>query len=105
LVLRRVAVGIQEQVLIAVVCSLQRRQGVDVNDRAAWNLHALRRLTHVHRQRSLEDDERLLLMRVAVTPALGARFVAPDVPTGVSEPRGIAELGDVPCRLARFVWA
>src|SRR5829696_4441128 len=65
---------------------------------------ALGRLAEVHRQRSGDDEERLLLRRVAVTAPCGARLVPPDVRAGVGESGELAQLGDVACRRAGLVW-
>jgi hypothetical protein len=62
-------------------------------------------LAEVHRQRPLEDNERLLLKRVLVTAPLGARLVAPDVCAGVSEPGQLAELGHMARRFLGLVRA
>jgi hypothetical protein len=103
LVLGRVSVGVEDELVGAVVRGLQRSAGVDVNQRSSVNVLTFRRVTDVHRERSCEDDEGLLLSSVSVTAALGSRLVAPDIPARVSESGNVAQLGDVACRLARLV--
>ena len=58
-----------------------------------------------HRQRSREDDERLLLQGVVVAAPLRAGLVAPEVGAGVGETGPFAQLGDVARRLSRLVRA
>lgn len=94
---------VDDQVGVAVVHRLERRAGFNVDDPSRSLLHALRRFAEVHRQRPLEDDERLILRRMAVSAARRARLVAPDVRANVAEVGRLAQFGHVPCRFARRV--
>ena len=79
LVLRRIAVCTDEQVLVAVVDRLECCAWIDVDQTARRHVVALGWLAKVHRERSGEDDERLLLERVSVTASCSAGLEAPDV--------------------------
>jgi hypothetical protein len=79
--------------------------GLDVDDAAAAHLVAFWWLTEVHRERPLQDDERLLLESVPVPFAGGAGLVAPEVRARMREARVLAQLGDVPRRFPRLMWA
>jgi len=57
LVLGRVSVGVEDELVGAVVRGLQRSAGVDVNQRSCVNVLTFRRVADVHRERSCEDDE------------------------------------------------
>src|SRR4051794_19419227 len=102
-VLGWIAVGVDDEVLVAVVHRLQRCPRGGVDDAAGGHVDALRRLAEVHRQRAGEHDERLLLDRVPVPAAGRARLVAPDVPADVRGAEALAELRHVPGRLAWLV--
>ena len=97
------AVDVDEEVDVAVVRGLELGPGLDVDDPADRHVDSLGRLAEVHRQGPLDDDERLLLRRLPVTPAPGARLVAPEVGAGVPEPGELAVLGDVARRLPGLV--
>ena len=99
----RVSVGVDDEIVVGVICGLKGCSWRDVNETAGRNIVALRRILDIHRQDPAEDDERLLLKTMAMTPSLGARFVAPQIPTRVMEVRDRAELGYVSRRLARLV--
>ena len=101
LALGRVAVGVHEQVLVAVVHRLERRAGRHMDESADGHVAALGRLAEVHRERPADHDEGLLLDRVPMPPAASARLVAPQVPAGVGEAGELAQLGDVAGGLAR----
>ena len=94
LVLGRRAVGIDEEILAAMVCALQRCAWLDVNQSPNGNVMTLRRFTDVHRQRAREDDERLLLNRVPVTPRC-TRRITPDICARMSKASNVAEFGHV----------
>ncbi len=97
------AVGVDDQVDVAVVHRLQRGAGVDVDDAARRHVLPLGRIADVHRQRALQDDERLGLDRVAVAAAPGAGLVAPHVAAHHGEAGQVAQLGDVARGLAGLV--
>jgi hypothetical protein len=103
--LRRVAVGVDEEVHVAVVRGLKRHTGVDADEPADRHVDPLRRLSYVDREQAGKYDERLLLRRVTMPASLGAGFVAPDVAAHVCEARAVAQLGDMPSRLARLMGA
>jgi hypothetical protein len=105
LALRRRTVGVDQEVLVSVVCRLQRRARLDVNELARSKVVTLRRLAEVHRQRPGENDERLLLQYVPVATSLRTGLVAPNVRPSVREARGFAQLGDVARGLIRLVRA
>ena len=88
-----------------MVGRLERRARLDVDQPARWHVLTLRRVAEVHRERSGEDDEGLLLELVPVAAPLGARLVAPDVRAGVGEAGAVAQLGDVTRRFVGLVWA
>src|SRR5436190_8598479 len=100
---RRRTVGIDDELLLAVVPRLQRRPGLDAQDAPGRHVDAFRRLAEVHRERPRHDDERLLLRVVPVPPALRARLVAPEVAAAVLGAEAVAQLRDVTRRLARLV--
>ena len=104
LVLRRGAVDVDDELVVGVIHRLERRAWGDVDQSARRNVAALRRIAEVHRQRPREDDERLLLDGMPVSPPLGARLVAPDVGARVCEAGELAQLGDVAGRLTGLVW-
>jgi hypothetical protein len=103
LALGRVAVGVDEQIVVAVVHALERRTRVDANQPASGHVLTLRRLAKVHRQRPREDDEGLFLERMLVAASLRARLVAPDVRARVGEAGQLAQLGDVAWRFTGLV--
>jgi hypothetical protein len=103
LVLGRVSVGVEDELVGAVVRDLQRSAGVDVNQRSCGNVLTFRRVADVHRERSCEDDEGFFLQSMPVTTARGSRLVAPDIPARVCESGNVAQLRDVASRLARLV--
>jgi hypothetical protein len=105
LTFRRGAVGIEDEVLIAVVRSLERRSGLDVDEAARGHVLPLRRVTEVHREGPAENDERLLLQRMPVAASLGARLITPDVRAGMGKARPLAQLGDVASRILGLMWA
>jgi len=59
---RRSAVGVDDEVVVALIDGLQWRASGDVEDPAGGDDVALRRLAEVHREASCEDDEGLLLL-------------------------------------------
>ena len=97
------AVGVDDEILVAVIRRLEWGTRLDVDEPARRHVLALRRLTQVHRQRACQDDERLLLERVPMAATPRARLVPPDVGAGVGEAGALAQLGDVPWRLSRLV--
>jgi hypothetical protein len=103
LVLGRVSVGVEDELVGAVVRGLQRRAGLNMNQRSCGDVLTFRRVADVHRERSCEDDEGLFLKSMSVTAAPGARFVAPDIPARVRESGNVAQFGDAARRLARLV--
>lgn len=105
LALRWVAIGVNEQILVAVVRGLERRARVDPDQPSGRNLDPLGRLTDVQRERPGKDDKRLLLRRMAVSPSFRSRLVAPDIAANVREAGAVAQLGDVPRWLAELVGA
>jgi hypothetical protein len=105
LVLRRRTVSVDEEILAAMVCALQRCAWLDVNQSPDGNVMTLRRFTDVHRQRAREDDERLLLKRVSVAAPRCARRITPDVCARMSKASHVAEFGHVARGLRRLVRA
>lgn len=103
LVLRRIAVGIDDQVIVAVVHCLKRSPRIDVDQAARGHVVTLRRLAQVHRERPGEDDERLLLEFVSVTASCRARLEPPHIHARVLNTREITELGNVPRRFTGLV--
>ena len=103
LVLGRVSVGVEDELVGAVVRGLQGSAGIDVNQRSCGNVLTFRRVADVHRERSFEDDEGFFLQSMSVTTALGSRLVPPDIPARVRESGNVAQLCDVARRLARLV--
>jgi len=99
----RVAICVNEQVLVAVVRGLKRHTGVDAYEPTGRHVDSLWRLTDVQRERAGEDDKRLLLNRMSVAASRRPGLVAPDIPAHVREARAVAQLGDVPRWLARLV--
>ena len=86
-----------------MVRGLERGPRVDADEAAGRHVHALWRLAEVERERAGEDDERLLLLRMAVTASLRAGLVAPDVAAHMREAGAVAQLGDMPRRLVGLV--
>ena len=84
--LRGIAVHVKEEIRVAMVCRLQGRSRVDMDESAASDVDALRWLAEVHRQGSLQDDEGLLLTRMPMASTRGPGLVPPDVRSGMSEP-------------------
>ena len=103
LVLRRIAVGIDDQVIVAVVHRLQGCPRIDVDQAARSDVVSLRRLAEVHRERPREDDERLLLELVSMTASCRAGLEPPNVHARVLNTRDVTELGNVPRRLTGLV--
>lgn len=103
--IRRCAVGVDHQVLVALVDGLQRRASRDVKDPAGRDDLALGRLAEVHRQPPREDDEGLLLPAVDVAAAPCAGLVAPHISPSVLEVHRSLQLGNVPRGLLRLVRA
>src|SRR5689334_22081975 len=103
LALRRVAVRVDDQVLVAVVRGLERHTGVDADEPTCRHVNPLWRLADVQRERAGEDDECLFLRRMTVPASRRPGLVSPDIPAHVREVRAVAQLGDVPSRLARLV--
>src|SRR6266566_2724177 len=103
LALGRGAVGIDKEVLVAVVRRLERCARLDVDEAARGHVLALGRVAEVHRERPGEDDERLLLERMLMAPALGAGLVAPEVRASMGEAGQLAQLGDMTRRLVGLV--
>ena len=85
LVLGRRAVGVDEEIGVAVVGALERGARLDVDDAAGRNVHPLGRVAQVDRERAGEDDEGFLVTALAVAPSLGAGLVAPQVGPGVGQ--------------------
>ena len=103
LVLRRIAVGVDDQVIVAVVHRLQGCPRIDVDQAAMSHVVSLRRVTQVHRERPGEDDERLLLELVSMTASCRAGLEPPNVHARVLHARDVTELGNVPRRLTGLV--
>jgi hypothetical protein len=61
LALGRVAVGVNDDVLLSVVRCLDRCARFNVDDASRWNILPHRRVADVHRERADEYDECLLL--------------------------------------------
>src|SRR3954469_20414132 len=100
MILGRPPVRVDDQVLRAMVDALERRARADVDEAAGRDVAPLRRIPQVDRQRSREHDERLVLRRVSMPLARGARLVAPDVGPHVGHAGELAELGHVARRLS-----
>ena len=100
----RVAVRVNDQVVVAVVRGLERHTGVDADEPTGGHVNPLWRLAHVQRERAGEDDKRLLLGLVPVPPPPGAGLVTPDVRARVREAGDLTQLCDVARRLTRLVW-
>src|SRR6266576_3188941 len=93
--LRRRAVRVHHDLVVSVVSRLLHGARLDVHDAPGRHVDALRRVAEIHRQRPGKHDERLLLDRVPMPPALRARRVAPHAPAGMREPEYVAQPGDV----------
>ena len=105
LALWRCAVGVDEEVLVAVVRRLQRCARLDVDELAGLYVVTLWRIADVDRERAPEDDERLLLHRVPVAATHRAGLVPPDVRTRIGEAGSVAQLSYVAGRLVQTVRA
>ena len=100
----RGAVGVDDEVDIAVVDRLCRGSGRDMDQAADSHVLAPWRLAQVHRQGSLGARRILFLVGVNATPAFaGARLVAPEVGARVEKPGKLGQLGGVASRLIRCV--
>src|SRR5206468_10230465 len=93
--LRGGAIRVHHDLFVAVVRRLQHGARLDVHDASFWNVDTLRGVAEIHRQRPGQHDERLLLDRVPMTPALRAGRVAPHAPARVREPEHVGQPGDV----------
>jgi hypothetical protein len=102
--LRRIAVGVDDEILVSVVCCLERCAWLDVDQATGRYLVPFGWVADVHRQRAGQDNECLLLGAVLMATSLRTWFVAPDVRTCVREPRSIAQFCHVPRRFPRLVW-
>src|SRR3954471_19873285 len=92
LVLRRIAVRVDDEVIVAVVCGLQGSPGLHVEEVSHAHVVPRRRITEVHRKRPGENDEGLFLLTVPMPLSLRAGLVAPDVAAGVPEAGEITQL-------------
>lgn len=103
LALRWIAVCVHEQVLRSMVGALKWGSCLDMNQAAAGNIDSGGRLPDVDRQTPFEHHERLLLLTMSVSPALGAWLIAPDVGASMRKPREFAQLRHVSRWLAWFM--
>src|SRR5438270_9413774 len=101
--LGRGAVDVEQKLVVAVVDDLERRSGLDVDDIAGARVDALRWVAEVHGQPARDGEEGLLLVQVAVAPALGAGLVAPEVRAAVGEAGGVGHRACVARCLVRLV--
>ena len=104
LALRRIAVGVDDEIVVSVVRCLERRARLDVDQPPGRYVVPFGWLPDVHRQGAGHDDECLLLGAVPMTASPCTWFVAPDVRACVREPRSVAQFGHVPRRFAGLVW-
>lgn len=88
-----------------MVGGLQRRPGPDMDDTADWSVVTFGRLAKVHRERSGEHDEGLLLLGVHVAPTACSWLVASKVRASVLKARQLGELRDVARGFFRIVRA
>jgi hypothetical protein len=101
--LGRVAIGVDEQIIGAMVDGLERRAWFDMDQPTGRHVVSLRRFTEVHRQRAREDDECLLLEFVSMPAPDRAWVESPHVRPRVPNPGKVTQFGNVPRRLTRFV--
>jgi hypothetical protein len=102
-VIGRSAVGVDDELLVAVVDRLKRRLRMHVDNAPGRHQMARRRLAEIHRHLTGEHDERLLLLGVHMTPPLRAGLVAPEVGTTAFEANQVLQFGYVPRRFAGVV--
>ena len=95
-----IAVRVDEEVVIAVVRNLEWCSRFDVDELASCDVVPFRRIVDIHRQDPAENDKGLLLLQMAMTTAVRARLVAPNIATRVLEIRKLAELGNMARRFA-----
>ena len=70
LALRRITVGVNDQIVVSVVCRLERCAWLDVDHATGGDVLPFRWIADVHRERAGQDDERLLLGTVLMaTPS------------------------------------
>src|SRR5262249_349265 len=91
--LGRRAADEHHELLIGLVYDLQHRPGIDVHEPADRNLMPFGRIAEVHRQRSAQRDEGLILRALCMARADRARLVPDQVRAGVPQPDELGERG------------
>ncbi len=77
--------GVNHKVFLALIDDLQRGPRPKMDDPTHRNDVSLWRLSQIHRETAGEDNERLFLVCMHVTPAARSGLVPPHVRAGVIE--------------------